>query len=128
MVPNDPKLSKIIQNGSIWSKMVKMYEMVKYGQNHQKLSKWSKIVQNDPKWSKMIQMVKNGGPDLERARRTGPSTRRIFMTLMTKMTTKMTKSEYDDDFNFQRCQYCGKSVPRERWSQKIWNPKLDMSS
>ena len=60
MVQNGLISSKMVPNGPKWSKMVKMYEMVKNGQNRQKLSKWSKIVQNDPKWSKMVQMVKNG--------------------------------------------------------------------
>ena len=38
-------------------------------QNGQKWSKWSKMVQ-------MVKNGQNGGPDLKRARRTGPSARR----------------------------------------------------
>ena len=42
--------------------------------------KWSKMVQNGPKWSKWSKMVKNGGPDLKRAQRTGLSARRARRT------------------------------------------------
>merc|ERR550517_1961520 len=34
------------------------------------------MVQNGPKWSKWSKMVKNGGPDLKRAQRTGLRARR----------------------------------------------------
>ena len=53
--------------------------MVKIIQNCQNGLKLSRMIQNGQKWSKwskMVQMVKNGGPDLKRARRTGPSARR----------------------------------------------------
>ena len=38
--------------------------------------KWSKLVNIGLKWSKMVKMVKNGRPDLKRARRTGLSAQR----------------------------------------------------
>ena len=50
--------------------MVQIAKMVK------KLSKMvTKNGQNSLKWSKMVKMVKNGGPDLRRARRIGMSAR-----------------------------------------------------
>ena len=57
-------------------------KMVNKCQNNQHRIKRSKMVQhgqNALKWSKMVKkvnMVKNGGPDLKRARHTGVSTRR----------------------------------------------------
>ena len=55
MIPNGPKLSKIVKNGEQLSKWSKMVKIAKNGQNGKKWSKWSKKVQNDPKWFQMVQ-------------------------------------------------------------------------
>ena len=65
MVPNGPKSSKMVHNGQKQSKMVQVV------QNYQNGQKWSKGTWS--KWHKTVEMVKHGGPDFKRVRRSGLS-------------------------------------------------------
>ena len=70
MVQNDPKLSKMVHNGSNGQNCSKMVQkgplgsiilpkMVKNFQNDLNDQKWSKVIQNGPLWFKFTKLLQN---------------------------------------------------------------------